>query len=279
MASWCIQPFGHNRNGPKIGRGCAPFWGRAASPSNTKSPGPRPTSIPNGILIHAAIWPQQIWAENWGLCLFGGGGAGSPSKTYLPAHQVSSWSIQPFGHNTLTLQTDRTDRQWSDSIGQTILQNGCPKTNRSDFQKAYLVCINKIYAFQFQTSVKNRIKNKGTVNSIFHCISSCEVFDYQGWLIMAALRSRCGHYIFVLWFLLLFLAYFQPSHIGWLPYFHTWCGFSANLGCRSETCCMRLAENTGTKNCQKFAIRHHSTTLSGYIFATKAHIDNRKKTC
>jgi len=23
---------------------------------------------------------------------------------------------------------------------------------------------------------------------------------------------------------------------------------------------------------------HHSTTLSGYIFATKAHIDNRKKT-
>jgi len=24
---------------------------------------------------------------------------------------------------------------------------------------------------------------------------------------------------------------------------------------------------------------HHRTTLSGYIFATKARIDNRKKTC
>jgi len=24
---------------------------------------------------------------------------------------------------------------------------------------------------------------------------------------------------------------------------------------------------------------HHRTTLSGYILATKAHIDNRKKTC
>jgi len=23
---------------------------------------------------------------------------------------------------------------------------------------------------------------------------------------------------------------------------HTWCGLSANLGCRSETCCTRLAE-------------------------------------
>jgi len=22
--------------------------------------------MPSGILIHAAIWPQQIWAENWG---------------------------------------------------------------------------------------------------------------------------------------------------------------------------------------------------------------------
>jgi len=31
------------------------------------------------------------------------------------------------------------------------------------------------------------------------------------------------------------------------------------------------------KNRQKFAIWRHYTTLSGYIFATKAHIDNRKK--
>jgi len=45
----------------------AHFWGGATgSPSNTKSTGPRPTSIPSDILIHAAIWPQQIWAENWG---------------------------------------------------------------------------------------------------------------------------------------------------------------------------------------------------------------------
>jgi len=29
----------------------------------------------------------------------------------LPPRQVSSWSIQPFGHNTPTSQTERTDRQ------------------------------------------------------------------------------------------------------------------------------------------------------------------------
>jgi len=60
------QPFGHNRHGPKIW-GLRPLLGRGAgSPSNIKSPGPRPCSIPSDILIHAAIWPQQIWAENWG---------------------------------------------------------------------------------------------------------------------------------------------------------------------------------------------------------------------
>jgi len=64
---------------------------------------------------------------------------------------------------------------------------------------------------------------------------------------------------FALWlllsfFLLFFLASSQPSQIGCLPYFHTWCGLSANLRCRSETCCARLAENTGRKNSPKIAM-------------------------
>ena len=35
------------------------------------------------------------------------------------------------------------------------------------------------------------------------------------------------------------------------PYFHTWCGLSANLRCRSETCCTWLAENTGRNKSPK----------------------------
>ena len=75
--------------------------------------------------------------------------------------------------------------------------------------------------------------------------------------IMAALHSRCGHYIFILWFL---LYYFFPSpnlkrsEIGCLPYFHTWCGLSANFRCRSETCCTGLAANTGRKKSSKIAV-------------------------
>ena len=44
-----------------------------------------------------------------------------------------------------------------------------------------------------------------------------------------------------------------------LPYFHTWCGLSANLGCRSETCCTWLAENTGCKKPPKI---HHLCTIA-----------------
>jgi len=54
------------------------FGGGAGSPSNTMSPGPRPTVIPSGILINPTVWPQHTWAKNWGLCLFGERGAGFP---------------------------------------------------------------------------------------------------------------------------------------------------------------------------------------------------------
>ena len=37
----------------------------------------------------------------------------------LPACQVSSWSVQPFGHSA---RTSQTDRQRFDSIGRTVLQ-------------------------------------------------------------------------------------------------------------------------------------------------------------
>jgi len=58
-----------------VGRG-------AGSPSNTMSPGPRPTSIPSGILIHSTVWPQYT--------------------------------------NVTDRQTDRTNRQRSDGIGRTV---------------------------------------------------------------------------------------------------------------------------------------------------------------
>ena len=53
--------------GHKEGGAAVPLSvGGVGSPCNTMSPGPRPTSVPSGILIHPAVWPQQTWAKNLG---------------------------------------------------------------------------------------------------------------------------------------------------------------------------------------------------------------------
>jgi len=95
MASWSIQPFGHNRHGPKTGglsRLC-PFWGGGAgSPSNTRWTRPRPTSVLNFMLIHPTV-----------------------CKTI---HQ----------HYRQDRQTYRTDTQRSDDIGRTVLQTVAQNT-------------------------------------------------------------------------------------------------------------------------------------------------------
>jgi len=88
---------------------------------------------------------------------------------------------------------------------------------------------------------------------------------------MAALRSRCGHYVFVLWFLLLKSSssspspsffYLFPRLLSAVVYWTStmlprtvWPGLNANLECRcTRMCCTRLAENTGRKRTPK--IRH-----------------------
>ena len=118
VTSSSIQPFGHNRHGPKIGGSAPPpFWGRGAgSPSNTMFPGSRPKSPPSGVLIHPAVWPQQIWAENWeGAMPLWGGGAGSPSNTMWPGPRPTRMPSFILIHPTVWPQytnvTDRTDRQ------------------------------------------------------------------------------------------------------------------------------------------------------------------------
>ena len=84
-------------------------------------------------------------------------------------------------------------------------------------------------------------------------------------LIMAALHSRCGHYIFALWFILsiFLLSLFSSPNLSRcrLDVYHTSTHGVAlvRIGCRSETCCMRLAEKTGRK---KWPKNHATSTIS-----------------
>jgi len=85
---------------------------------------------------------------------------------------------------------------------------------------------------------------------------------------------RCGIFFIHSFFLLLFPSPILISRrLDVYHYYHTWC---ANLQCRSET--PGYSWNTGRKTYAKKSLSaHHSTTLSGYIFAAKAYIENQKK--
>jgi len=77
--------------GRKVEGAAVPYpWGGAGSPSNTIWPGPRPTSVPSGILIHPTVCPQYT--------------------------------------NVRDRQIDRQDRQLSDGIGRTVLQTVAQKS-------------------------------------------------------------------------------------------------------------------------------------------------------
>ena len=95
-------------------------------------------------------------------------------------------------------------------------------------------------------------------------------------LVMQLLSSfSCNMYVFLLWlpcvadayiiflscffFFSIFHCLISVSQIGYLPYFYTWCGCSANLECRSEMCCKRLAGNAGPKKPHKI---HHLGTIA-----------------
>ena len=94
-------------------------------------------------------------------------------------------------------------------------------------------------------------------------------------LFMAALCNRADHYIFILSFVLLSSSFLFPRLISATAdcmsaiYFHTWCGLSANLRCRSETCCTRLTENTG---CKKVAKNRHLGTITQFCRAISSQL-------
>jgi len=77
-----------------------------------------------------------------------------------------------------------------------------------------------------------------------------------------------------------FVAWSQQPQTGCLPYFNTWCGPSANLECRSETCCARHAENAGPKTSPKIS---HLGTIAQLCWAISSQVRHvstiRKKTC
>jgi len=126
-----MQPFGHNRNGPKIGEGALPpSSGRGAgSPSSTLWRGRRPIFVPSAAMIHSAVWPQWTWAENCGggYAPFWGGGAWSPSNTKSPGPSPTSIPSGILIHSAIWPQQIWTENWglchfWEGELGSHLTQ-------------------------------------------------------------------------------------------------------------------------------------------------------------
>jgi len=118
--------------------------------------------------------------------------------------------------------------------------------------------------------------------SMFGCYVKSLMIVFTVTIIMATLCSRCGHYIFVLRFLSSFFIprlisaiadcmYTILLHMMW-----PWCEFRMQVWNVLHVACWKCRTQKIAKNSPS---GHHRTSLSGCIFATKAHIDNRKKSC
>jgi len=97
-------------------------------------------------------------------------------------------------------------------------------------------------------------------------------------LIMVALWNRADHYIFMLWFVV--LLFFSSPNLSRrrLDVCHTSTHGVALV--RIQDAGLKPAargslKTQDTKKSPKSPAGHHRTTLSGYIFPTKARIDNR----
>ena len=102
---------------------------------------------------------------------------------------------------------------------------------------------------------------------------------------MAALWNRASHYIFAPWFLLLlsiFYILFSSPNLS-RRRLDVYCTSTHGVALVriSDSGPKRAASGSlkiqDAKSRRKSLSGHHGTTLSGYIFATKARIDNRKK--
>ena len=113
-----MQPFGHNINGPKIGQRAPqlrPLLGRGLGPYLTQGRLAEAYLHAKCHLDPSSHWPTTDMGRKLAGSAPLGEGELGPHLTQcghgwgLPTCQVSSWSIQPFGHNRPTLHTGQTD--------------------------------------------------------------------------------------------------------------------------------------------------------------------------
>jgi len=119
--------------------GAPPFWGGAGSPSNTKSPGLRPTCIPSGILMHPCTrLARSVTGQKLGRgSPLLGEGRWVPSNTMssgtrptsLPSGILIHPTVWPQYTNITDRQTDRTGQDRQDNFSKLTISASIAKYN------------------------------------------------------------------------------------------------------------------------------------------------------
>ena len=107
VVSSSIQPFGHNRHGPKIGWGAVPFFlGGKLHPHLTVWPGQRPTSMPSGNLDPSSRLAIIDTGQKLGAVPPCGERGPGPHLTQshlgLEAYLHTKWHVNPSSHLATT---------------------------------------------------------------------------------------------------------------------------------------------------------------------------------
>jgi len=145
------------------------------------------------------------------------------------------------------------------------LENAAPKLQ--DWKEAVVYPTTGSIAQGRETSTQPTAREHEMCVLVLRLMTYFALYKCALYYMAAQLWNRADHYIFALWFLLsiylsssFFFSSPNLSHRRLDVYHASTHGvalYSANLGCRSETCFMRLAHNPGRKKSSK--IRHLRT--------------------
>ena len=170
---------GHNRHGPKRGRAAEPLSRRARTQSNTMWSGPRSTSIPSGVFIHLAVWPQDMGQQElssswdgrpWQICERDAvrlwRSTGNPSNTMWPARRSTSVpsgifihaAFQPFGHNSVGCHSPRRNISTNYYfVVEMLTVTVCSDDARQLLNKKASICWQDSARSQFQAGLRGDV--------------------------------------------------------------------------------------------------------------------------
>ena len=139
----------------------------------------------------------------------------------------------------------QANRRWGTRNWETVLKN---PVRFVKWRAGSIACV-KVLLSDFTNSSSSSLWSS--------CVADADIIFLSCFFFMAALCNRGPLYFcpVVSFFLSSFFSRLISAAAGWMStILDTWCGPSANLECRSERCCTRLAANAGPKKFAKIAI-------------------------